>query len=83
MDRKSIFDSAWSELNHRQRRLIRDFCARPDPINRAYAIGYIGALNDERLISEDTYTYLLAFFGNGPADLIEYAKQLWKEYTTT
>ena len=65
-----IFLAAWNGLPERAKRMFKDFAKYPTDRNSIYAVGYLAALNDNHLISHDTYKYWLVASGQmGENDL--------------
>ena len=60
------FLKAWKDLPNRGKRMLKEFAKYPTWDNQSYAIGYLVALRDNSVISQDSHTYLLSLCGQLP-----------------
>ena len=60
------FLKAWKNLPNSGKRMLKEFAKYPTLNNQSYAIGYLAALFDNSVISQDSYTYLLSLCGQLP-----------------
>jgi hypothetical protein len=67
---------------HILRMAAKAYCAHPTERNACYLTGYIGALRDTRTMTNEDYSYWLAFIGHyeGHAEWADQAKAIIKEF---
>lgn len=61
--RDELFMIHWRGMDYRLRRTFKDFAKYPTQTNESFVVGYLGALADHKLITQERYTYLLALAG--------------------